>query len=264
MYDYIILKEGGIPMYKLANIIDPVFQKVVSRQLLEVLNDFAGGRIDYLPDKITVENIVNCYYPQYIPYYGEEKVYDFFMKKIEKMIEELKDPENEYSFDMLGNSILYKALITVNDFWKNIKEDEKPWTAYYPVSDAEKEHLRKMIHNYLENTYQEIVEEYEYQRQASNGEFQETINENFVEDEMEILLARIIDGSKYIYEITGEDNSEAYFEFLFSDRDFLLIDKYPPEKINSFVEICGEKFGLIEIEKTRENLSGSHKIAIGE
>ena len=95
-------------MYKLANIIDPVFQKVVSRQLLEVLNDFAGGRIDYLPDKITVENIVNCYYPQYIPYYGEEKVYDFFMKKIEKMIEELKDPENEYSFDIfnfIGNYV---------------------------------------------------------------------------------------------------------------------------------------------------------------
>lgn len=256
------LIEGGISMYKLANFIDPVLQKIVSRQILDALDEFSGGWTGNSPDRFCTETIVESHYPQYIVLYGEEKAYDFFIKKIKKMMEELRDTENEYTFDMLGYNIIYKALEDINDFWGTPKEDIKPWAAHYTVSASDKEHLKELLRFYLENEYQDMVKEYKALKVESGGEFQESINENFVEEEMEILLARITDGSKYIYEITGADNSQAYFEFLFRDHDFMLIDEYSLEKINFLISAYGEQLGLIEAGENLEESSGSYKTAI--
>lgn len=159
-----------------------------------------------------------------------EENLDFLKLKLETMLKEIEDTENEFTFDCFGEYLLYVIMQHVADIMGYGETSEEfSW-----VSSVTKEERSKV--------YSIIQENYLVDCEEDTEELEKDIN---------ILTERITNFPKMVDEANDE---EPLFDILFWDRDFLLYEEADVETVNKFI---GKNKGILGYIEADENEPGS-------
>ena len=247
-------------MYRLSCVKNKVLQRVVSNEMaagflrtfgvkkavwhLEI-GEFEQGILKYLfntySDNASLHDL------------GKDQLSEIG-KKIERMYDELLDPENEYTYDEFGEYLLFIFIEHAKENAYDVRESgyldlddvteenysEVPMFAFSSMSIMDELYLRELF----SGLYDDITEDDEDIRN-------ETDREEFIEE-------MIKQGS--MFSCMGFDDIEGE-SFIFWDDDFLFFDEAGGTDV--FFSEGAEFFGFVMNEEEREPVSGSLKRAIG-
>lgn len=203
-------------MYRLAGTKDLFMERAVSKEIsLGVRFIFGMSRNEKTIDDSVLEQI----FVQEGVFYSRDMLQQI-KRKVECMLEEIEDPDYEYTFDCFGEYLLYIMLryaSQCSDNWEST------------ISEAEKRKITDVIRAETEDC--------------------------FTEDELGVIVERVTDFTKMISEV--EENDLGY-DCLYWDRDFLMYEHMNMADIDKYIETYGETLGFIETQ-TENGESGSLK-----
>lgn len=203
-------------MYRLAGTKDLFMKRAISKEIsLGLRFIFGMSRNDRSIDASVLEQILA---QEEVFYSGD--ILKQIKRKLEYMLEEIEDPDYEYTFDCFGEYLLYLMLRYASECSEN-------WTSTIPETDKRK--IADVIHAEVEDC--------------------------FTESELKTLVDRITDFTKMIAEV--EENDLGY-DCLYWDRDFLMYEHMNMADIDKYIETYGETLGFIETQ-TENGESGSLK-----
>ena len=149
-------------------------------------------------------------------------------KMLEKMIEEIKDKEYQYTFDELGEALLFFAIIYRRE---NLHKIEP---IYFELED-------------LRDMYTELI--------RIRGD------EDYSPEHWNMLAKAIVEPA-YIFELVDEN---CPYMLIFWDFDFLYVVEYGPEIFSRFANSPeGQHYRFIACNKDSEPESGSIKCQLDE
>lgn len=216
-------------MYRLADFENRLVQKVVSKELFYAFQYvFAFDKSDMLPDSEMVRSFLQYSYEEDIIL---QRSIDEFTLKIQKMIQELIDVNNEYTFDLVGENVLFKVLCLINHDFEGIRK----WKVKSSPEDIEA----------IKIVAKEIL---------ADAEMLDLEN-----DQVNILAKRMYYVPSMLHEIDGEDGLDFENSLLFWDLDFSFVDDWSPSDLQKFINRFGGMRGLVEVCDDREEYSGSLK-----
>ena len=248
-------------MYRLSNIRNDILQRVISNEMaagflrtfgvtraVEHLDigDFGKGIIKYLLNTYSVNDAFHDL--------GEAQLSEIG-KKIEKMYEELLDPEYEYTYDEFGEYLLFIFIEHAKQNAYDVRE-----SGYFVLDEHTEENYSEVP--MFASTSLSIMDEL-YLR-----EYFSQFYDSMIEDDEE--LEDEIDREEFINELVkqgsmfwcmGFDDVEEE-SFIFWDDDFLFFDE--PGSANLFFMEEGKSLGFVMTEDDREPISGSLKWKMGE
>lgn len=226
-------------MYKLV-IENEFIQKVVSKELAAGFRYALGidRQDDYEVGEEEMELIFSCFEPLEAIIEDEELMEGMRMK-LGAMLREIDDPDNAYTFDCLGEYLLYAILQSISERvhdWE-LEEDFSPWVS--KVSDDEK----KQVYNELLKLYKD-----EYQDEYTDVQVKEIVK---------ILTARITNFPQMVDE---PNDKRPMLDVLFWDRDFRMYEYTSGniKDITAFIHQNAEFLGCVESDQN-EPISGSVK-----
>jgi len=223
-------------MYRLAEREYPTLRRLVTNELIGGFEKIFGGADDkdiYDPEliKLRMEMVfLLSNNPSFKLFSEEQKL--VVANKIIRMYEELKDPENEYTFDEFGEYILYLMIA--------YSYNKGPY-AKTSISKEDKKELQEYFGSYYDEMLYEIPDMAE-----------EISRQDFIRDRMRLAsVFGYMDFSRY-------DNETS---FIFWDVDYLFYDE--PGQANVFFdEQISQQMGFTTLSDNREPVSGSLKYAI--
>ena len=203
-------------MYRLAGTKDLFMERAVSKEIsLGVRFIFGMSRNEKTIDDSVLEQI----FVQEGVFYSRDMLQQI-KRKVECMLEEIEDPDYEYTFDCFGEYLLYIMLryaSQCSDNWEST------------ISEAEKRKITDVIRAETEDC--------------------------FTEDELGVIVERVTDFTKMISEVEVDDLG---YDCLYWDRDFLMYEYMSMDEVSNFIETYGETMGFVEVQ-TKGSESGSLK-----
>ena len=246
-------------MYRLSNIRNDILQRVISNEMaagflrtfgvtraVEHLDigDFGKGIIKYLLNTYSGNDAFHDL--------GEAQLSEIG-KKIEKMYDELLDPEYEYTYDEFGEYLLFIFIEHAKQNAYDVRE-----SGYFDLDEHTEENYSEVP--MFASASLSIMDEL-YLR-----EYFSQLYDSMIEDEEE--LEDEIDREEFINELVkqgsmfwcmGFDDVEEE-SFIFWDDDFLFFDE--PGGTDVFFSEEGQYLGFVMNEENREPISGSLKRSI--
>ena len=245
-------------MYRLSCVNNEILRRVVSNEMaagflrtfgvkkavrhLE-MGDFEQGIIKYLLNTYSNNDLLHDLGANLLSEIG---------KKIEKMYDELLDPENEYTYDEFGEYLLFIFIEHARENAYDVRE-----SGYFDLDDVTEENYSEvpmfasssmsiMDELYLRELFSELYDDITEGEDIGN----EADREEFIE-------AMISQAS--MFSCMGFDDIDGE-SFIFPDDDFLFCDE--PGGVDVFFSEDGNYMGLVMSEDEREAVSGSLRKAI--
>lgn len=132
-------------MYRLPIGSYPTIRKVISKELAGVLcGMFAIGKTpdgDYEINEdgeidLLLQDLFRNDNDDFLTFAEvQDDMHAIVEKKVIKMVKELLDEENEYTFDTFGEYIIYQELCVFRDFENDFSEDQDEWTTKATAED---------------------------------------------------------------------------------------------------------------------------------
>lgn len=132
-------------MYRLPIGSYPTIRKVISKELAGVLcGMFAIGKTpegDYEINEdgeidLLLQDLFRNDDDDFLTFAEvQDDMHAIVEKKVIKMVKELLDEENEYTFDTFGEYIIYQELCVFRDFENDFSEDQDEWTTKATAED---------------------------------------------------------------------------------------------------------------------------------
>lgn len=132
-------------MYRLPIGSYPTIRKVISKELAGVLcGMFAIGKTpegDYEINEdgeidLLLQDLFRNDDDDFLTFVEvQDDMHAIVEKKVIKMVKELLDEENEYTFDTFGEYIIYQELCVFRDFENDFSEDQDEWTTKATAED---------------------------------------------------------------------------------------------------------------------------------
>lgn len=209
-------------MYRLSNIEDKRLQQIITKEIMNGFDDtfqFSSKDADTIAahiEEFCETNLINI----------ESKFqHDLLIYKIIGMYQELADSNNQYTFDEMGEWLFAKILLSMlsrYEFFLECSEDADD--ALFQDGDAS-------IEDFWETSLSE--EDIEYVKSFADTYFAEVLSEVFDEDEINEEIESEYEESKQLFIdratffplMAFEITEDVTPEFLFWDRDFLLIEE---------------------------------------
>ncbi len=187
---------------------------------------------------------------------------DLLFYKITGMYNELADEDFQYTFDEHGEWLLSKLLLYMLDSYEGFlqyAEEEEPeeYADHMPsiedfwgtsLSDDDIKYVEKFADDYFTRIEGELFEEDE-----KPEDFQE-----WLAFQKEMFIERVTYFPMMAFEITDEMTPE----FLFWDRDFLLIDQFGKEEFENLKDKTiqeGNRLGFMAVSENTQMYTGSQK-----
>ena len=246
-------------MYRLSSYQDSFLQKLISRGITEVLIDMYSEEDGLTNERVWSEEQVK-FMLQDTPLAEKEDGawYQYLMMKIQAMVQECRDTENEYTFDELGEYLLYKALkeiyLTEEDEWLRGDNSVPFWPRIYWRLEISKEEILKLHEaamQYVTFTAQSLIKDLEEQTPEEYA--CEIIND------YNGMMRRVLFPPLLYREFEDDFGSN---NFIAWDSDCTLIEELGLEKWQEIVDKGGEKLGLIDGSGKQELISGSLKVPL--
>ena len=245
-------------MYRLSCMNNEILQRVVSNEMAAgflrtfgvkkavwhlKIDDFEQGIIKYLLNTYSDNALLHDL--------GGEQLSEIG-KKIEKMYDELLDPENEYTYDEFGEYLLFIFIEHARENAYDVRESgyldlddvteenysEVPMFASSSMSIMDELYLRELF----SESYDDITEGEDMGNDADREEF---IEEMIRQASM--------------FSAMGFDDIEVE-SFIFRDDDFLFYDE--PGGADVFFSEAGKYMGFVMNGDEREPVSGSIRMAM--
>lgn len=134
-------------MYRLPIGSYPTIRKVISKELAGVLcGMFAIGKTpegDYEINEdgeidLLLQDLFRNDDDDFLTFVEvQDDMHAIVEKKVIKMVKELLDEENEYTFDTFGEYIIYQELCVFRDFENDFSEDQDEWTTKATAEDIQ-------------------------------------------------------------------------------------------------------------------------------
>lgn len=132
-------------MYRLPIGSYPTIRKIISKELAGVLcGMFAIGKTpegDYEINEdgeidLLLQDLFRNDDDDFLTFVEvQDDMHAIVEKKVIKMVKELLDEENEYTFDTFGEYIIYQELCVFRDFENDFSEDQDEWTTKATAED---------------------------------------------------------------------------------------------------------------------------------
>lgn len=132
-------------MYRLPIGSYPTIRKIISKELAGVLcGMFAIGKTpegDYEINEdgeidLLLQDLFRNDNDDFLTFVEvQDDMHAIVEKKVIKMVKELLDEENEYTFDTFGEYIIYQELCVFRDFENDFSEDQDEWTTKATAED---------------------------------------------------------------------------------------------------------------------------------
>lgn len=253
-----IPKRGMRIMFRLANIEDKRLQTIINKELINGFDDeFAFSSND---TEAIISNIEIFCEEAGIPF--ENKIqHDVLIMKIKAMYDELLDESYQYTFDEFGELIFARLLLRALDKYEFFLACAENTPDEYNDEPG--------IEDYWESTLSE--EDIEYVRSFADKYFASVI-EDLAEDpdedpaEYEVYFAEkkllFIDRITFFPLMALELTEDVTPEFLFWDRDFLLVAENGPGRFENMKEShinLGNQLGLSTVTEHTQIYSGSER-----
>ena len=246
-------------MYRLSNIENDILQRVVSNEMaagflrtfgvtraVEHLDigDFGKGIIKYLLNTYSGNDALHDL--------GEAQLSEI-AKKIEKMYDELLDPEYEYTYDEFGEYLLFIFIEHAKQNAYDVRE-----SGYFDLDEHTEENYSE-IPMFASASLSIRDELYlrEYFSRFYDSMFEEDEEPEDEIDREEFINGLVKQGS--MFWCMGFDDVEEE-SFIFWDDDYLFFDE--PGGTDVFFSEEGKYLGFVMNEENREPISGSLKRSI--
>lgn len=230
-------------MYRLA-FNDDLIQKVVSKELAAGFRfEFGISEKAYEVDKEELN--IFCSSNEVLAGVEDDKeLFDNLKLKLETMLREIEDSENEYTFDCFGEFLLYSILQQTSGCIEDMEDDDDydfSWKC--SVTNEEKTQVYNIFLEY----------------------FTEDNDEELSNEELQQMAKDMTDRVTYFPRMVDEpDNKEPMIDILFWDRDFLLYEDFGNiEMVTKIIRQNADALGCIEGGET-EPISGSFKQGLHE
>ena len=243
-------------MFRLSQIRNLRLQAIISKEMMNAFED--AFKISSGDTEQIASNIEMFCEEMSIPM-NSPLERDLLIYKITGMIQEVADSSSAYTFDEQGDWILSKFLLYYMnryEFFLSPSEDEDAsiedfWES--SLTDEDKEFVNSFADDFFDNLIAEI---------ADDEEDAEDLQEEYAEQK-QLFIDRVTYFPLMAFELTDD----VIPEFLFWDRDFLLIEEYGPEKydeIKNALEKDGNILGLMQVSKNTQFYTGSEKFELNE
>lgn len=243
-------------MFRLSQIRNLRLQAIISKEMMNAFED--AFKISSGDTEQVASNIEMFCEEMSIPM-NSPLERDLLIYKITGMIQEVADSSSAYTFDEQGDWILSKFLLYYMnryEFFLSLSEDEDAsiedfWES--SLTDEDKEFVNSFADDFFDNLIAEI---------ADDEEDAENLQEEYAEQK-QLFIDRVTYFPLMAFELTDD----VIPEFLFWDRDFLLIEEYGPEKydeIKNALEKDGNILGLMQVSKNTQFYTGSEKFELNE
>lgn len=234
-------------MYRLAFNHDFI-QKIISKELAAGFRyAFGIDNNSYEVDEEGLTLFCRCYDVLSSAEYNEE-LFSALKCKLETMLREIEDTENEYTFDCFGEYLLYAIMQAFSIRQQNLEyfEARRPDLDFsWPcsVTDQEKSQVYSIFVDY----------------------FKKTNDDEMTDEDIRYKAKTLTDRVTYFPKMADEPNDEApMFDILFWDRDFLLYEDFGNiEMVTKIIRQNADALGCIEGGET-EPISGSFKHPLHE
>ena len=198
-------------MYRLSEVKDRLLQKIVTKEMIAVLMDAFDLHVSKGKIKFNNESIES-----FISFMGIEAYHDDVFDTINKMGIALLDLENEYTFTVLGEYIIYYA----TKYWTDASDYDY---TYDVVTDDEYPLLVETMEEWVDETSSFIESD------LWDNENPRRITEEEKKSEAQKMLLRFTDYTKFINEAFNDDDSFVTICSVFWDTDFTMINEMDRE-----------------------------------
>lgn len=223
-------------MYRLA-FNDDFIQKVISKELAAGFRfAFGVSEKDYEIDKDELNIFCGCN-KTLSGVEDDEELFDTLKLKLETMLKEIEDTDNEYTFDCFGEYLLYSILQQTSGYIADIEDDcDFCWKC-----SATNEEKTQVYNIFLDC-------------------FTEDNEDEMSDEELRQMAKTLTDRVTCFPRMVDEpNNKEPMLDILFWDRDFLLYEDFGNiELVTKIIRQNADVLGCIEGGET-EPISGSLK-----
>ena len=251
-------------MFRTSDIRDIQLQKIISKEIMNAFEDtfcISSGDAEQISSCIE-EFCENMCIPM-----NSKLEHDLLIYKIIGMYSELKDPNYQYTFDEQGEWLLSKLLLYHLSLFESFLEcaednDNKGFEDHEPsVEDfwdsALTDDDKKYVSEYADRFFDSLIEDIE-------------ADEDDIEDitlEYQEMKQLFIDRVTYFPIMAFEITDDVMPEFLFWDRDFLMVEKYGPSNFAAIKEKLqneGLNMGFMSVNENTMLFTGSERFDLNE
>lgn len=251
-------------MYRLADVEDRKIQKIVSRGIYEVFQKAFCGEGEGQEqeqqevDKDKVERFFLAVDPRFLE--ETDYLHNYLAQKIEAMMRELLDEKYEYTFDEMGEAIMYLVLSKEAEALEVLEEledsGENETAPYDFLSENDKQYCKTFAKDICESNITEGL--------ADDGkEDLDEFDKEWIKEyrEFEPVLYKALVTPPYLVKLLDEDK----VSLIWWDTDFDFIFELGIERFQAFAESEeGRMFNFLTADDNVEEMSGSAKRKIGE